>query len=102
MANFSFDVVSEFDRAELNNVFGQAQRELANRYDFKNTPAALEWLDSDKNGFKLIGNGEWQLEQPPAPSKNALPASELPVSSLSPEPCTDRFADRISAAATKR
>jgi len=62
MANFSFDVESEFDRAEMNNVFDQAQREIANRYDFKGTPAALEWLDSDKNGLKIIGNGEWQIE----------------------------------------
>jgi cyclic-di-GMP-binding protein len=62
MATFSFDVVSEFDRAELNNVFDQAQRELTGRYDFKNTPAAIEWLDGDKNGLKIIGNGDWQLE----------------------------------------
>lgn len=62
MANFSFDIVSEYDRAEMNNVFDQAQREIANRYDFKGTPAALEWLDSDKNGLKIIGNGEWQIE----------------------------------------
>jgi uncharacterized protein YajQ (UPF0234 family) len=46
----------------MNNVFDQVQRELANRYDFKNTPAALEWLDSDKSGFKIIGNGEWQID----------------------------------------
>ena len=42
MANFSFDVVSEYDKAEMNNVFDQAQRELASRYDFKGTPAAIE------------------------------------------------------------
>ena len=62
MLNFSFDVVSDFDRAEMNNVYDQAQREIANRYDFKSTPAALEWLDSDKNGLRIIGNGEWQIE----------------------------------------
>src|SRR5580693_9058720 len=62
MPNFSFDVVSEYDRAEMNNVFDQAQREIANRYDFKGTPAALEWLDGDKTGLKIIGNGEWQIE----------------------------------------
>lgn len=62
MANFSFDAVSDFDRAEMNNVYDQAQREIANRYDFKSTPAALEWLDSDKNGLRIIGNGEWQIE----------------------------------------
>ncbi len=62
MANFSFDVVSEYDKAEMNNVFDQTQREITGRYDFKGTPAEIEWLDADKNGFKLTGNGEWQID----------------------------------------
>jgi len=62
MANFSFDIVSEYDKAEMNNVFDQAQREIANRYDFKGTPAELEWLNGDKTGLKVTGNGEWQIE----------------------------------------
>ena len=57
MANFSFDVVSEFDKAEMNNVFDQSQREIGNRYDFKNTPAEIDWLDADKSGFKITGSG---------------------------------------------
>ena len=61
MANFSFDIVSEYDKAEMNNVFDQAQREIASRYDFKGTPAELDWLD-DKKGLKVTGNGEWQIE----------------------------------------
>ena len=59
---FSFDVVSEYDKAEMNNVFDQAQREMANRYDFKGTPAAIEWLNNDKTGIKVTGNGEWQID----------------------------------------
>jgi uncharacterized protein YajQ (UPF0234 family) len=54
--------VSEYDKAEMNNVFDQVQRELANRYDFKGTPAAIEWLNSDKTGFKITGNGDWQID----------------------------------------
>ena len=61
MANFSFDIVSEYDKAEMNNVFDQAQREIEQRYDFKGTPAALEWL-TDKKGVKVTGNGEWQID----------------------------------------
>ena len=38
----SFDVVSEIDRQELRNAIDQAQRELANRFDFKNTNSAIE------------------------------------------------------------
>jgi uncharacterized protein YajQ (UPF0234 family) len=62
MANFSFDVVSEYDKAELNNVFDQVQRELGSRYDFKGTPAAVEWLDGDKSGLKITGSSDWQID----------------------------------------
>ncbi len=45
----------------MNNVFDQALREMASRYDFKGTPAELDWLD-DKKGLKVTGNGDWQIE----------------------------------------
>lgn len=61
MANFSFDVESDYDKAEMNNVFDQTERELGSRYDFKGTPAGIEWLD-DKKGLKVTGNGEWQID----------------------------------------
>ena len=38
----SFDVVSEVDRQELKNAVDQAQRELVNRFDFKNTDSSIE------------------------------------------------------------
>jgi len=62
MANFSFDVVSDYDKAEINNVFDQTRREIDARYDFKGTPAELEWLNGDKTGFKVTGNGDWQID----------------------------------------
>jgi uncharacterized protein YajQ (UPF0234 family) len=62
MANFSFDIVSEYDKAEMNNVFDQTKRELESRYDFKGTPADVEWLNSDKTGLKITGNGDWQID----------------------------------------
>lgn len=61
MPTFSFDIVSTYDKAEINNVFGQAEREIANRFDFKGTPAAIEWM-ADKEGIKITGAGEWQIE----------------------------------------
>jgi uncharacterized protein YajQ (UPF0234 family) len=62
MANFSFDIVSDFDKAEMNNAFNQTEREITSRYDFKGTPAAIEWLDGDKSGLKITGSGEWQID----------------------------------------
>lgn len=62
MANFSFDVVSDYSVAEMNNVLDQTRREIDNRYDFKNTPAALDWLGDGKTGIKITGNGDWQID----------------------------------------
>ncbi len=62
MANFSFDIVSEYDKAEINNVYDQVKREIDNRYDFKGTPASIEWLDTDKHGLKITGESTMQID----------------------------------------
>jgi cyclic-di-GMP-binding protein len=41
----SFDVVSEVDRQEVRNAVDQAQREIANRFDFKNTNSSIDQND---------------------------------------------------------
>jgi len=61
MPSFSFDITSDYDKAEMNNIFMQAEKEISNRYDFKGTPAGIEWL-SDKAGIKLLGENEWQCD----------------------------------------
>ena len=38
----SFDVVSEVDRQEVRNAVDQAQREIATRFDFKNTNSSID------------------------------------------------------------
>ena len=43
----SFDVVSELDRQEVRNAVDQASREIANRFDFKNTDSSIELGDND-------------------------------------------------------
>lgn len=62
MAQFSFDIVSSYDKAEMNNVFAQAEKEIGSRYDFRGTAAGIEWL-KDKSGIKVIADNAWQLEQ---------------------------------------
>ena len=61
MASFSFDIVSEIDKAEMNNVFMQTEKEIQGRYDFKGTSAAIDWLD-DKKGLKITGDNDWQVD----------------------------------------
>ena len=42
----SFDITSEVDQQEVRNAVDQAQREVANRFDFKNTESSLELADA--------------------------------------------------------
>lgn len=46
MAEYSFDVVSEFDAAELTNALDQARREVSTRFDFKDTQTIYDRNDS--------------------------------------------------------
>ncbi|MCM2269166.1 MAG: YajQ family cyclic di-GMP-binding protein [Thermoanaerobaculia bacterium] len=41
MAESSFDIVSKVDLQEVRNAFGQAEKEIATRYDLKRVDAAL-------------------------------------------------------------
>ena len=49
MADSSFDIVSKIDQMELDNAFNQCDREIATRFDFKNTDTKIE-----KTGLKVI------------------------------------------------
>jgi cyclic-di-GMP-binding protein len=59
--DFSFDVVSDFDPAEMSNAVDQAQRELGQRYDFKGTAAKLDFMDN-RSGVQLEGDSKNQLD----------------------------------------
>lgn len=59
---FSFDVVSDYNLADVINAIDQAIRELQNRYDFKGSHAALEWLDGGHSGLKITGDSEYQID----------------------------------------
>jgi uncharacterized protein YajQ (UPF0234 family) len=39
----SFDIVSKVDRQEVDNALNQAAKEIRQRFDFKNTDAAIAW-----------------------------------------------------------
>ena len=56
MADSSFDIVSKFDRQEVDNALNQAQRELSTRFDFKNTGAKIEW--SGDTAVEITANAE--------------------------------------------
>src|SRR5207248_4663591 len=58
-SDYSFDVVSQFDRQELVNAVNQAQREIATRYDFKDSGASIEL---GENEITLHGPSDFKLK----------------------------------------
>jgi uncharacterized protein YajQ (UPF0234 family) len=56
----SFDVVSELNAHELTNAVDQANRELAQRFDFKNTGAVYEL---EEHSVTLKAQVDFQLKQ---------------------------------------
>lgn len=61
-STFSFDIVSDYDLAEVTNAVDQTKREISARYDFKGTKAALEFRDGDKTGLTITGDSEYHID----------------------------------------
>jgi uncharacterized protein YajQ (UPF0234 family) len=55
----SFDIVSEVDNGEIDNAINQARKELAARFDFKGSTAAIEVV---KNVIKLSAEDASRLK----------------------------------------
>ncbi len=60
MANFSFDIVSEVDLQEVDNAVNQANKELAQRYDFKNSKASITY-DRKEKKITLLADNDYKL-----------------------------------------
>ena len=56
MADSSFDIVSKLDQQEIDNAINQAQREIAQRFDFKNTGATIQ--RSGENAVEISANAD--------------------------------------------
>jgi uncharacterized protein YajQ (UPF0234 family) len=56
----SFDTVCEANLVEVKNAVDNTAKEIATRFDFKGTPAAIEIKDKE---ITLIGDAEFQLSQ---------------------------------------
>ena len=56
----SFDTVCEANLVEVKNAVDNTAKEIATRFDFKGTPAAIELKEKE---ITLIGDAEFQLTQ---------------------------------------
>ena len=56
----SFDITSGVDLQEVDNAVNQARKEIAQRYDFKGSRAAIE-LNQKENTLTLIADDEFKM-----------------------------------------
>ena len=56
----SFDITSTIDLAEVDNAINQARKEVAQRYDFKGSPASID-LDQKNNTLTLGAEDKFKL-----------------------------------------
>jgi uncharacterized protein YajQ (UPF0234 family) len=59
MPDSSFDVVSKIDAQELDNALNQARKEIAGRFDFKNSIASIENTAKD---ITILADDELKLK----------------------------------------
>lgn len=60
MADSSFDIVSKFDRQEVDNALNQAAKELATRFDFRGTDTTIAWKGDE--GVELTSSTEERVK----------------------------------------
>jgi uncharacterized protein YajQ (UPF0234 family) len=58
--NFSFDIVSEVNFMEVENAINQAQKEMAQRFDFRGSKSSIEYNKTDKK-ITLVGDDDFKL-----------------------------------------
>jgi hypothetical protein len=56
----SFDITSEIDKVELRNAIDQANKEIANRFDFKGSDARIEQKELE---LSVFADDEFKLKQ---------------------------------------
>lgn len=56
----SFDICVNVNLQEVDNAINQAQKEIAQRYDFKGSKAKIDW-DAKKKEITLLGDDEYKL-----------------------------------------
>jgi cyclic-di-GMP-binding protein len=81
--DYSFDVVSQFDRQELVNAVNQAQREIITRYDFKDSGATIELGEND---ITLSGPTDFKLKAMVDVLQSKLIKRQLSLKILKPGP----------------
>jgi len=76
----SFDIVSKVDLQEVENAIDQTRREIAQRYDFRSSPAEVEW--DKKKEIKIVAENDFRLEAATEILKQKMARRGVPIRAL--------------------
>jgi uncharacterized protein YajQ (UPF0234 family) len=79
----SFDVTSDVDMQEVDNAINQARKEVAQRYDFKGSPAAIE-LDQKAKTLTLTAEDKFKIGALLEILQTRMVRRSVPVKNLKP------------------
>jgi uncharacterized protein YajQ (UPF0234 family) len=82
-ASSSFDVTSTVDLQEVDNAINQARKEVAQRYDFKGSCAAIEF-NRTENTLTLLADDHFKMEALWDILQTRLVRRNVPVKNLKP------------------
>jgi uncharacterized protein YajQ (UPF0234 family) len=83
MASVSFDITSGVDMQEVDNAVNQARKEIAQRYDFKGSRAAIE-LNRVENTITLVADDEFKMNAVWEILQGRLVRRGVPTKNLTP------------------
>ena len=83
-STYSFDVTSKIDMPEVDNAVNQARKEIAQRFDFKGSSAAID-LDAKANTLTLTAEDNFKLESVWDVLQTRLIKRSVPVKNLKRE-----------------
>ena len=79
----SFDITSGVDLQEVDNAVNQARKEIAQRYDFKGSRAAIDFNRAE-NSLTLVGDDEFKLNAVWEILQGRLVRRGVPIKNLKP------------------
>jgi uncharacterized protein YajQ (UPF0234 family) len=93
----SFDIVSQVDRQEVKNAVEQANKEIANRFDFKGSDARIEQAELALTAF---ADDEFKLGQVTDVLRGRLAKRNVDVRCLEPGAVEKISGDKVKRAMT--
>ena len=95
----SFDVVSQVELQEIDNAVNQTVKEIAQRYDFKNSKTSLEWKAKEKQ-IVITAEDDYKLGAAYDILQSKMVKRNVPLKNLKKEDAEDAASRQLRTTIT--